>query len=380
MTTFTDNLNRSMADELVVSTPGRICLFGEHQDYLHLPVIPAAISLRITFEARRRRDSLVHISLPDVHSSVSFPLEGNLGTLKPGDYFRSAVQVLRKAGFAFLTGFDCVVRSTIPIKAGTSSSSALVVSWVNILAQISEQHSTLHPDRIACYAHEAEVVAFHQAGGMMDQFSTAYGGVLLIDFFPDICVEPLKAELKNFVLGNSGEPKDTQEILSRVKSSVLDVVKRLSEKHADFSLRSATPDSIAKFKRELTDDQALLLEGTVQNHEITKEARRLLQTHPLDHQRLGALLTKHQSVLRDVQRISTPKVDRMLDAALHAGAYGGKINGSGGGGCMFAYAPEHTEQVAEAIEGAGGKAYAVTVDEGTRNEPGPALNHGITFG
>ena len=28
-----------------ISTPGRICLFGEHQDYLGLPVIPMAISL-----------------------------------------------------------------------------------------------------------------------------------------------------------------------------------------------------------------------------------------------------------------------------------------------------------------------------------------------
>jgi galactokinase len=132
-------------------------------------------------------------------------------------------------------------------------------------------------------------------------------------------------------------------------------------------------------KRELTDDQAVLFEGTILNHEITQEARRLLQVKPLDHTRLGALLTKHQTVLRDVQRTSTPKIDRMLDAALHVGAYGGKINGSGGGGCMFVYAPEHTEQVAEAIERAGGRAYAVTVDEGTRNEPSPAMNRSISF-
>ncbi len=357
-----------MTDELAVSTPGRICLFGEHQDYLRLPVIPAAISLRITFEAKRRSDSAVHISLPDVNSSESFSVEGDFSTLKHGDYFRSVVRVLRKAGFTFSTGIDCVVRSTIPIKAGTSSSSALVVSWVNVLAQISEQHSILHPSQIARYAHEAEVVAFQQAGGMMDQYSTAYGGVLSIDFFPDISVKPLSVELKNFVLGDSGEPKDTQGILSRVKGGVLDVVKHLSANHPEFSLQSATFDRISEFKRELTNDQAILLEGTIQNHEITKEARRLLQIKPLDHKRLGALLTKHQSVLRDVQRISTPKIDLMLESALHAGAYGGKINGSGGGGCMFAYAPEHAEQVAEAIERVGGTSYIISVDAGTRSE------------
>ena len=368
-----------MNGECIISTPGRICLFGEHQDYLRLPVIPAAISLRITFEARRRKDSLVHISLPDVNSDVSFSLAENFGALKPGDYFRSVVQVLRKAGFTFLTGLDCVVKSTIPIKAGTSSSSALVVSWVNVLAQMSEQRSTLPHAQIARYAHEAEVVAFDQAGGMMDQYSTAYGGVLSIDFFPEISVEPLKVELQEFVLGDSREPKDTQGILARVKNGVLDIVKQLTGYHPEFSLHSATPDRMTEFKRELTRDQAILLEGTLQNHEITKEARRLLQAQPLDHKLLGALLTQHQNVLRDVQKISTPKIDRMLDAALHAGAYGGKINGSGGGGCMFAYAPEHTEQVAEGIERAGGKAYVVNVDEGTRNEPKTALNRNITF-
>ncbi len=58
----------------------------------------------------------------------------------------------------------------------------------------------------------------------------------------------------------------------------------------------------------------------------------------------------------------------MLAAAMEAGAVGGKINGSGGGGCMFVYAPEQTNQVADAIESAGGKAYIVRIDEGVKIE------------
>jgi galactokinase len=56
----------------------------------------------------------------------------------------------------------------------------------------------------------------------------------------------------------------------------------------------------------------------------------------------------------------------MMDAASNSGALGGKINGSGGGGCMFAYAPNNPEHVAEAIEKVGGKAYIIQGDEGTR--------------
>ncbi len=81
-------------------------------------------------------------------------------------------------------------------------------------------------------------------------------------------------------------------------------------------------------------------------------------------------MSEHHAVLRDVQGISTPKIERMMKAALKAGAYGGKINGSGGGGCMFVYAPEEPESVAAAIEREGGKAYVVRVDEGTRVEEG----------
>ena len=55
----------------------------------------------------------------------------------------------------------------------------------------------------------------------------------------------------------------------------------------------------------------------------------------------------------------------MLDAAISAGALGGKINGSGGGGCMFAYAPNNPKKVAKAIESVGGKAYIVQMDKGT---------------
>ncbi len=82
----------------------------------------------------------------------------------------------------------------------------------------------------------------------------------------------------------------------------------------------------------------------------------------------GALLSRHHRNLRDAQQISTPKIERMINASLEVGALGAKINGSGGGGCMFAYAPDHAEAVAQAIEAQGGQAYIITVDEGTRVE------------
>ena len=56
----------------------------------------------------------------------------------------------------------------------------------------------------------------------------------------------------------------------------------------------------------------------------------------------------------------------MIESSLKVGALGAKINGSGGGGCMIAYAPKNPELVSDAIQKAGGIGYIVNSDIGTK--------------
>jgi galactokinase len=145
-------------------------------------------------------------------------------------------------------------------------------------------------------------------------------------------------------------------------------VNTLSRHDSNFSLQSATLDTAEELASHLRADEYRLLRGTLRNRDITYQALDLLRQPIMNERVFGELLNEHHAILRDVLCISTPKIEKMLTAALDAGAYGGKINGSGGGGCMFVYAPEHTERIAEAIEKAGGKAYIVNVDTGVRIE------------
>ena len=71
-----------------LSSPGRICLFGEHQDYLGLPVIPMAISLRARFIGENRSDRKFLINKQDLNEVDSFSLDA-LTYTKPRDYFKS---------------------------------------------------------------------------------------------------------------------------------------------------------------------------------------------------------------------------------------------------------------------------------------------------
>lgn len=357
-----------MSQPLAVSTPGRICLFGEHQDYLGLPVIAAAISRRVQVVGTHRDDRHVFIDLPDVGASEEFDLEDRIAYTKKRDYFRSAVNVLQAEGLTFSRGVQCRVHGNIPINSGTSSSSALLATWVHFLSRMSDQRPEFSRQRIGELTYKAEVQEFNEAGGMMDQYSTAVGNVIYLQSTPEISIEEIKPAFGQFVLGDSGEPKDTQGILGRLRKGVNDIVAKIREIHPDFSLFTTTGTAIAEFKDQLTKEEMVLLKGTISNRDILREALDVLRASDLDHVHFGALLSHHHRNLRDAQQISTPKIERMINAALEAGALGAKINGSGGGGCMFAYAPNRAEAVAEAIEAQGGKAYIITVDEGTRVE------------
>ncbi|MBD2756036.1 GHMP family kinase ATP-binding protein [Spirosoma validum] len=352
---------------MIVSTPGRICLFGEHQDYLGLPVIAAAISRRIQITAQSTGQPGFRLNLPDIQNSVSIEFDGSPLTYPQiRDYFRSAVNVLLREGFTFSRGIEGEVRGNIPINSGTSSSSALLVTWLNVLTQLADQPRQLSREKLAELAYVAEVLEFGEPGGMMDHYSTAVGDVIYLESTPIIALQELHPKLGTFVLGDSQEPKDTIGILKRVKLGMLSIIERLKTINPAFSLHYSTLTEATEFKDILTKDEYILLKGNLANRDILREALSVLQAPMgLDHQRFGQLLTDHQTNLREAQRISTPKIDRMLEAALNAGALGGKINGSGGGGCMFAYAPNKPENVAEAIECEGGKAYVISVDTGT---------------
>lgn len=353
-----------MIDKLRVSTPGRICLFGEHQDYLNLPVIAMAISRRVNIFGSKKKNKMIFLDLPDINSKEIINLDKTIIYDKERDYFKSTLNVLKRYGYTFSYGFDCTVKGNIPINSGTSSSTALIVSWVKFLARMSDQCEEVNDIKAAKFAHEAEVIEFNEPGGMMDHFSTAVGETIFLDFYPEVSVKKINTNLGKFVLGDSGQPKDTKGILSRVKNEVLRAVKTLQNKFLHFDLRELELDELNQYKNFITDDQTDLLKATIKNFNITKKAVSLFTRPNFDHHYFGKLLSQHQNTLRETLKISTDKIDSMLQAAVEAGAYGGKINGSGGGGCMFVYAPENFNEVARAIENKGGKAFVIDVAEG----------------
>jgi len=354
--------------KIIISAPGRICLFGEHQDYLNLPVVTAAISLRVELIATPRRDQIFQIDLPDIGTTefLDFSEEKEFGYAKQRDYFKSVFNVLFRQGIRWQRGWNCTIKGKIPINSGTSSSSALNNIWCRFLLEVGENAlpEWKEPEQVATFSHLAEVVEFAEPCGKMDQIATAVGGVLHIDFADNDLITRLSAKLGSFVLGDSLQPKDTLQILNRTKIPALKAAENIKSVYPRISFVDFPLEKLIEYKSILTSQEFIVIQGMLINRDICQKAKILMEQENIDHEKLGRMLSEHHKYLRDNLNISTPKIEKMLQVALNTGALGGKINGSGGGGCMFAYAPNHPQKVAAAIEKVGGKAYVVEVGNG----------------
>jgi D-glycero-alpha-D-manno-heptose-7-phosphate kinase len=75
-----------------------------------------------------------------------------------------------------------------------------------------------------------------------------------------------------------------------------------------------------------------------------------------DWRAVGGLVAREWRLRRQLaEGVSVPAVERLLDAASAAGAWGGKACGAGGGGCVAILAPaDRRDDVIAAVVAAGG--------------------------
>jgi galactokinase len=345
-----------------VRAPGRVCLFGEHSDYLGLDVIAAAIDMAIEIVVCPREDDMIHIEYSDLGEKDEFSRDSEIQYRNRRDYIRSAFNAMRRRGFKPKRGWDLIISGTIPIAAGLSSSSAMTVGIIMTVAKMAGKK--LSKEEIALAAYEAEVAEFGESGGTMDHFASAVGGILHVDM-ENKKITKLPAHLDSIVIGDSGEKKkDTVGDLRYIRTTVEKEYDAITKKINSFDRRTTPANQIYELTRRKLTKEMRMAEATLRNRDLTKRALDLLTRRNPNPSLLGELLQEHHEILRDDLNRSTPKIERMIQAALEAGAVGCKINGSGGGGSMMAYAPGWEKEVASAIRQVGGTGYIVKVDKG----------------
>jgi len=345
-----------------VRAPGRVCLFGEHSDYLGLDVIAAAIDMEIEIVAKRRADNEIHIFYSDFGEKDTFTPKAEIDYRNRRDYVRSAFNVMARKGIQPRHGWNLQIKGTIPIAAGLSSSSALTVGAVMAIAKMAGKK--IAEEDIALTAYDAEVREFGESGGTMDHYASVFGGVIHVDMKKGH-VTKLPARLGSFVIGDSEEKKkDTVGDLRYIRTTVEREYQSISEIIPSFNRRTTSLDEVYAIHDREQAKERRMAKATLENRDLTNKALDILNKERPDPEKLGQLLNAHHKILRDGIGRSTPKIERMIKAALDAGAMGCKINGSGGGGTMMAYCDGYEDEIVSAINDVEGKAYIVKVGSG----------------
>ena len=354
--------------EIISLAPGRTCLFGDHQDYLGLPVIACAISRNIKLTAVQNNTGVFKINMIDIDQVRIIDINQTFPELAPRDYFASSLRVLRRHGCIPDIGYDITVTGNIPINSGTSSSSALLLAWINFLVNTYGVDEEVTPEFISKMGYLSEVVEHGEPGGMMDHYSIGVGNIVHIDTRDPFSFTIIGTKLGGLITGVSGVPKETIGLIGDLKGNALMAIGTIKEHFPDFDLNKTEIEDLDKYLNYLPDRLIPFFEGAIKNHHYTKMALIEFQKPILDLKKIGALMNDHHAVLRDLLKITVPRIDDMINAALKAGAYGAKIVGSGGGGSIVVMAePGNEAPIIEALLAAGAvEAYAVTVDPGAR--------------
>ncbi len=185
-------------DVWFVKAPGRVNLIGEHTDYNMGPVLPCAIDREIVFCLRKNHSNEICVSnIAPAFEKIQFLLDQPISPYSKGNwgnYIKAGVNgILDFLGTSDsqkeeIQGYDAIVSSTLPVAAGISSSSALVVAAA--LSLLIVNHIDLDKLKLAEICANAEHFV-GTAGGGMDQTASLMGKK---DSFLKIEFNPLKVQ------------------------------------------------------------------------------------------------------------------------------------------------------------------------------------------
>jgi len=182
-TQFSNHFNYNAA--LVVKSPGRINLIGEHIDYNHGFVLPAAIDKFIELAIGKRTDGAIHMVALDLEETIILPIHN----LAPHatvwvNYIIGVVDQVfnnlasNENNFAkikddFNGGFSICIQGNIPLGAGLSSSAAVECA---VLFALNELYNlSLTRMQMALMAQSAEHKFAGVNCGIMDMFASLHG-------------------------------------------------------------------------------------------------------------------------------------------------------------------------------------------------------------
>lgn len=210
-------------------------------------------------------------------------------------------------------GLEISHMSDFPGYSGTGSSSTFIVSLLHALRTLAGESPTAYDLYLLATRVQHEILK--ESVGVQDQAWAAYGGLNYIEFESTSRIRVIPLTISTYNINT------IQESLSLFFTG---------------------------FHRTSSDICSSYQIGETEHNQLVKLARKgvdAIENH--DMERLGKLLHENWLIKQSFSdKVSNKKLNNLYQLGMDAGAYGGKIIGAGGGGCIvFCSHPHHTKVI-----------------------------------
>lgn len=310
-------------NQIKVSAPGKLMLFGEHAVIYDRPCIVTAVDHRISTKVKIINKPKLVINAPEVEV-INY--QKDITNLTSSENMPKGVRFLETAIKNYLEnyqiegGLEIETKSEFSSQFGFGSSSAVtvgVLKALSILTKISLSNQDLFD-----LAYKT-VLDVQGVGSGFDIAAGIWGGTLYF-ITGGKQISPLKKSTLPLVVGYTG-----------IKAKTPPLVRQVESLHQDCPLIADSFFDIMTL--------------------ITNQAQKTLNKNKLNFIELGHLMNFNQGLL-DGLGVNTIELAKLIFAARNAGAKGAKLSGAGGGDCMIALVEKgKIASVKEGIKKAGGK-------------------------
>ena len=287
-------------------------LFGEHAVVYQRPAIAVPVSnlrtkVNILANPLGKPEDLIIVA-PDIKFKKCFY------ELTDNHPFRVAINVVTNHfHLDHFPACEITIISTIPIASGLGSSASTAVALIRALVNFLGQW--LDDQMVSDLAFQVEKIHHGNPSGIDNTVIAFEKPIYFVKQSP---IETLKVKNPlNLVIGDTGIHSLTKEVVS--------------------SVREKWTCNTEKYEK-LFD----------QIGEISESAKNAIESGNID--KIGWLMNENQLLLKQID-VSCLQLDKLINAALKAGAMGAKLCGSGRGGNMVALVKEEDRlQVQNALK------------------------------
>lgn len=358
---------------IVVFSPGRINIIGEHTDYNDGFVFPAAVNKGIVAAFQKSSSNSSTAYAMDLDEKISFSINSIKPFVKGSwmNYILGVISEIQKIG-KNIGDFNVVFSGNIPAGSGMSSSAALENSIVFGLNELFDLG--LSKKDMIFISQRAEHNYVGVNCGIMDQYTSMFGKkdhALLLDC-RSIEAQPFKIDFDGyeFMLINTNVTHSLSSSAYNDRRSVCESIARMLTIK---SLRDASKNDLKTVKSKLNAEDYQKGLYVVQENERVKLASKAIDRGDLKE--LGALIYDSHSGLRNQYRVSCEELDYLVDITKqNDGILGARMMGGGFGGCTINLISKKASEnfktyVTEAYRNKFGKdcsIYSIELSDGTR--------------